>query len=56
MGIKWLKAKEAAQYLRIHVITLYRLMHTGKLPHFKIGGTYRVPVHSLEKIEEDSWV
>lgn len=36
-----MKPKELAEYLGIHVITLYRLMKQNKIPGCKIGGQWR---------------
>lgn len=36
-----LTAAEVAKYLRIHPYTVKRLVRTGKLPGFKIGGQWR---------------
>ena len=33
--------KEAASYLRLKDSTLYKLAQTGKVPAFKVGGTWR---------------
>jgi len=43
--------KEAASYLGLHIITLYRLIKKGKLPSFKIGGQWRIKKDLL-----DSWI
>ena len=36
-----LKAAEAANYLRLHVKSLYRLAKAGKIPARKVGGQWR---------------
>ena len=33
--------KEVCAYLRVHPSTLYRMIKSGQLPHFKIGSDYR---------------
>ena len=33
--------KEAAKYLGLHLITIYRLIKKGELPGFKVGGQWR---------------
>ncbi|MDD5194130.1 MAG: helix-turn-helix domain-containing protein [Candidatus Omnitrophica bacterium] len=43
--------KEAAQYLGIHLVTIYRLIKKGELPSFKIGGQWRFKKDLL-----DSWI
>lgn len=37
-----LTAKEAAIYLRVSLQTIYRLLHTGKLPAFRVGSDWRI--------------
>lgn len=36
-----LTAKDVAKYLRMHVITVYRLAEQGKIPAFKVGRQWR---------------
>ena len=43
--------KEAAKYLGLHLITIYRLIKKGELPCFKIGGQWRFKKDLL-----DSWI
>lgn len=43
--------KEAAKYLGLHLITIYRLIKKGELPGFKIGGQWRFKKDLL-----DSWI
>jgi excisionase family DNA binding protein len=43
--------KEAALYLGIHIITMYRLIKKGDLPCFKIGGQWRFKRDIL-----DAWI
>jgi excisionase family DNA binding protein len=42
---------EAAKYLGIHVITLYKLLEKGGVPGFKIGGQWRFKKDLL-----DAWI
>jgi len=39
---------EAAEMLRTPLATVYYLMRTGRLPHAKIGGRYRLSRRQLE--------
>ena len=41
--------KEVAQYLKVHVSTVYRLAQSGKLPSFKIGGDWRFNKESVDR-------
>ena len=43
--------KEAAKYLGLHLITIYRLIKKGELPSFKIGGQWRFKKDLL-----DAWI
>lgn len=43
--------KEAAKYLGLHLITVYRLIKRGELPGFKVGGQWRFKKDLL-----DSWI
>jgi len=43
--------KEAAKYLGIHLVTLYRLIKKGEIPSFRIGGLWR-----LKKDLLDEWI
>lgn len=43
--------KEAAKYLGLHLITIYRLIKKGELPGFKVGGQWRFKKDLL-----DSWI
>ncbi|MBD3245678.1 MAG: helix-turn-helix domain-containing protein [Candidatus Omnitrophica bacterium] len=43
--------KETAQYLGVHLMTVYRLIHKGELPGFKIGGQWRIKKDVL-----DTWI
>ncbi len=42
--------KEVAEYLRVHVRTIYRLAKTGRMPSVKVGGSWR-----FKKETVDSW-
>lgn len=44
-----LTAEEAANYLRLHVKSIYRLAREGKIPGRKIGGSWRFHQESLEQ-------
>ena len=43
--------KEAAKYLGLHLITIYRLIKKGELPGFKVGGQWRFKKDLL-----DTWI
>ena len=46
-----MSAKEAAKYLKLHYVTLYKLAQQGRIPALKIGGNWR-----FEKAMLDDWV
>ncbi|MBD3379744.1 MAG: helix-turn-helix domain-containing protein [Candidatus Omnitrophica bacterium] len=43
--------KEAAKYLGLHLVTVYRLIKKGELPCFKVGGQWRFKKDLL-----DHWI
>ncbi len=43
--------KEAAKYLGLHLVTVYRLIKKGELPCFKVGGQWRFKKDLL-----DQWI
>ena len=43
--------KEVAEYLKLNEKTAYRLTSEGKLPAFKVGGSWR-----FQKSEIDQWI
>lgn len=50
-GSQIITPKQAAAYLGLHVITVYRLIKKGKLPGFKVGGQWRFKKDLL-----DNWI
>jgi len=48
--------RDAAEYLSVHVRTIYRLVKHGEIPGRKIGGSWRFKRHALDRwlsIRED---
>ncbi len=45
-----LTLKEVAQYLKLAEKTAYRLAAEGKLPGFKVGGSWRFRKDDVEKL------
>jgi excisionase family DNA binding protein len=43
--------KEAAQYLGLQIITVYRLIKKGEIPGFRVGGQWRFKKDLL-----DAWI
>lgn len=48
MGDEILTLKEVAQYLKLAEKTAYRLAAEGKLPGFKVGGSWRFKKRDIE--------
>ncbi len=44
-------AKEAAKYLGLHLVTVYRLIKKGELPSCRVGGQWRFKKDLL-----DEWI
>ena len=51
MGDEILTVKEVASYLKLAEKTAYRLAAEGKLPGFKVGGSWR-----FRKVDLQSWI
>ena len=49
IGKEIMTAKEVAQYLSIHLLTVHKYAREGKIPAFKIGTDWRFHKKSLEK-------
>ena len=49
MADEILTLKEVAEYLKLAEKTAYRLAAEGKLPGFKVGGSWRFTRDELEK-------
>jgi len=50
MEEKALTVKQVAEYLQVNKRTIYKLAQTGKIPCFKVAGTWR-----FWKREIDEW-
>ena len=46
-----LTLKQAAEYLKCHTSTMYRLVKHGGVPHFRLGGDIR-----FKKSTIDNWI
>lgn len=54
MSDQILTLKEVAAYLKLAEKTAYRLASEGKLPGFKVGGSWRFKKDDLEKWIENA--
>jgi len=43
-----LTPREAAEYLSVHVRTIYRLVKNGEIPGRKVGGSWRFKKDTLD--------
>lgn len=46
---KLMNFNDAKKYLKTSRATLYRLIHTRKIPAFKVGGSWRFKRNSVDK-------
>lgn len=46
---EWFKVKEVAKRLRVHPMTVYRLIHAGQLCTVRVGKAYRISGDSLRE-------
>ena len=44
-----LTVRELSDYLRVHPITIYRLLSTKQIPAFRIGSDWRFDINSIER-------
>lgn len=51
MSDEILTLKEVAEYLKLAEKTAYRLAAEGKLPGFKVGGSWR-----FKKLDIETWI
>ena len=51
MGAEIMTMKEVAEYLKINEKTAYRLAADGKIPGFKVGGSWR-----FRRKEIEAWI
>jgi excisionase family DNA binding protein len=51
MADQILTVKEVAEYLKVNERTVYRMATAGKIPAFKVGGSWR-----FELVELEQWI
>ena len=49
MEEKALTVKQVAEYLQVNERTIYKLAQTGKIPCFKVAGTWRFWKREIDK-------
>ena len=50
MEEKALTVKQIAEYLQVNERTIYKLAQTGKIPCFKVAGTWRFWKRDIEEL------
>ncbi len=48
--------KQVAEYLQLNIMTVYRQLNNGKLPGFRVGGSWRVSKENLDQFLEDKTI
>ena len=44
-----MKVKDLSEYLRVHPSTVYKLLHRGELPAFRIGSDWRFNAEVIDR-------
>ena len=44
-----MKVKDLSEYLRVHPSTVYKLLHRGELPAFRIGSDWRFNTEVIDR-------
>lgn len=55
MNHEILTIREVAQLLKINEKTAYKLAASGKLPGFKVGGSWRFRLDAIEKMTRNEY-
>ena len=50
---KYITVDELSEYLRIHKITIYRMLKQRKLPAFRIGSDWRFNLETIKQWQLD---
>jgi excisionase family DNA binding protein len=51
---EWMTVKEAAKYLKVSQMTIFRWTKSGKLPHQKMGNSIRITLDDLNNLGQDT--
>lgn len=51
MGNTFYTVQEAAELLKVHENTIYNLVRSKKLEHYKVGAQIRIEAAELEKLK-----
>lgn len=47
--MEWMTPEETAEYLKIHIQTVYDYIRKKKIPAVKVGRHYRIPREELDR-------
>ena len=50
---KYITVDELSEYLRVHKITIYRMLKQRKLPAFRIGSDWRFNLETIKQWQLD---
>ena len=45
-----LTVKDVSEYLRLSKITVYKLVRNGKIPGFRVGGSWRFKMEKIKNL------
>jgi len=52
MERRWISVRECAEYLGLHLKSIYNLIYQGHIPATKIGGSIRIDRKKLDQLLE----
>jgi len=52
MERRWISVRECAEYLGLHLKSIYNLIYQGYIPATKIGGSIRIDRKKLDQLLE----
>ncbi|MFG2030512.1 helix-turn-helix domain-containing protein [Streptomyces sp. NPDC048825] len=54
--VAFLTVAEAASVMRVHKMTVYRLVHSGHLPAIRVGRSFRVPQQAVREYLGETYI
>ena len=49
-GAELLTVAEVSTMLRVSKMTIYRMVHSGEIPHVRVGRSFRIPADAVRRI------
>ena len=49
-GAELLTVAEVSTLLRVSKMTIYRMVHSGEIPHVRVGRSFRIPADAVRRI------